>query len=139
MTSRSFVASIALAFALLATGCPGPRAPSQATTATKKAPIRTQAQKTGPSGADLYKSSCAACHGPDAKGVPNLGKDLVNSDFCKSQTDDQMLEFLKKGRPADDPANTTKVAMPPKGGNPALKDDDLRAIVTYIKSLRTTP
>lgn len=137
MTSRTLVASIALALSLLAAGCPGPQAPAQP--AARKAPLRTQAQKTGPSGADLYKSSCAACHGPDAKGIPNLGKDLVNSEFCKSQTDDQMLAFLKKGRAADDPANTTKVAMPPKGGNPALKDDDLRSIVTYINSLRTTP
>ncbi len=139
MTSRSLVASLALAFTLLAAGCPGPAAPAQSATTTKKAPLRTQAKKAGPSGADLYKSSCAACHGPDAKGVPNLGKDLVNSEFCKSQSDDEMLAFLKKGRAADDPANTTKVAMPPKGGNPALKDDDLRAIVTYITSLRTTP
>ncbi len=137
MTSRSLVASFALAVSVLTAGCPGPAAPAQATTTTKKAPIRTQAQSTGPSGLDLYKSSCAACHGPDAKGIPNLGKDLVNSEFCKSQTDDQLVDFVKKGRAADDPANTTKVAMPPKGGNPALKDEDLRAIVTYLASLRS--
>lgn len=136
MTSRPLVASIALALSLLAAGCPGPQAPAQAST-VKKEPIRTQPKQTGPSGADLYKSSCAACHGPDARGIPNLGKDLVDSEFCKSQTDDQMIEFLKKGRAADDPANTTKVAMPPKGGNPALKDDDLRAIVTYLRTLRS--
>jgi disulfide bond formation protein DsbB len=43
---------------------------------------------------------------------------------------------LKKGRPASDPANTTKVDMPPKGGNPALTDQDLADIVTYVRSLQ---
>lgn len=135
MTSRSIVGTLTLSLALLSVGCPGPAAPAQS--AAKKAPIRTQATKTAPSGADLYKSSCAACHGPDAKGIPNLGKDLIDSEFCKTQTDDEMVDFVKQGRAADDPANTTKIAMPPKGGNPALKDDDIRAIIGYLATLRS--
>ena len=59
----------------------------------------------------------------------------VASEFCRTQTDDQLVAFIKVGRGADDPANTTKIAMPPKGGNPALKDEDLRAIVTYVRGL----
>ena len=39
------------------------------------------------------------------------------------------------GRPADDPANTTGVAMLPKGGNPSLTDADLTDIVHFLKSL----
>ena len=34
-----------------------------------------------------------------------------------------------------DPANTTGVAMPPKGGNPALKEADLADIVAYLRTL----
>ncbi len=33
-------------------------------------------------------------------------------------------------------ANTTKVDMPPKGGNPALKDDDLVNIAAFLRSLQ---
>ncbi|MCO5172488.1 MAG: cytochrome c [Planctomycetes bacterium] len=139
MLTRSIIGSAALALALLAVGCPGPpAAPKQAATPPK--PVRVGGQTAAaPSGEDLYKRSCAACHGADAKGIPNLGLDLVDSEFCKSQSDDQLVEFVKKGRTSDDPASVTKVPMPPKGGNPALKDTDIKAIVAYMRSLQTSP
>jgi disulfide bond formation protein DsbB len=64
-----------------------------------------------------------------------LGKDLTVSTFVASQTDDQLLAFVKKGRPATDPANTTKVDMPPKGGNPALTDQDLANVIAFVRSI----
>ena len=30
----------------------------------------------------------------------------------------------------------TKIGMPPKGGNPALKDEQIGEIVAYLRSLR---
>lgn len=86
-------------------------------------------------GKKLFTSSCSSCHGPDAKGLPGLGKDLVTSQFVASQTDPELLAFIKKGRPASDPANTTQVDMPPKGGNPALTDANLDDIIAYIRSI----
>ncbi len=85
-------------------------------------------------GKELFLGTCASCHGPDAKGLPGLGKDLTTSAFVKQQTDAQLLEFIKKGRPATDPANTTGVDMPPKGGNPALTDQDLADIIAFIRT-----
>ncbi len=88
-------------------------------------------------GKTLYEQSCSACHGQDAKGIAGLGKDITaNSAFVSSQSDDQLLEFIKKGRDASDPANTTGVAMPPKGGNPTLTDDEIKAIIAYLRSLK---
>lgn len=81
-------------------------------------------------------STCAGCHGPDAKGLPNLGKDLTTSTFVSGKTDAELVDFLKVGRAADAPDNTTHVAMPPKGGNPALSDDDLKDVVAYMRSLQ---
>ncbi|MBI5670938.1 MAG: cytochrome c [Chloroflexi bacterium] len=78
---------------------------------------------------------CSACHGPDGRGLPNLGKDLVASEFIHSQTDEELLTFIKTGRPIWDPLNTTGIDMPPKGGNPALSDEDILAIIAYIRSL----
>lgn len=86
-------------------------------------------------GKDLYGKTCASCHGPDAKGLPKLGKDLTNSEFAMGLSDADLVAFIKKGRPASDPANTTKVDMPPKGGNPSLSDKDLQDIVAYIRTL----
>jgi disulfide bond formation protein DsbB len=78
---------------------------------------------------------CAACHGPEGRGLPKLGKDLVESEFVHTKNDQELLAFVKTGRPSFDPANTTGIDMPPKGGNPALKDDDILAIITYVRSL----
>lgn len=89
------------------------------------------------SGAKLFTRSCAACHGPDARGAKGLGKDLVNSEFTAKLTDDEFLAFVKKGRNPGDPLNTTGVDMPPKGGNPALSDDDLLDIIAYLRSIHT--
>jgi disulfide bond formation protein DsbB len=86
-------------------------------------------------GKTVFDSTCVACHGPDAKGLPNLGKDLTTSEFVASQSDAQLVEFIKTGRPISDPANTTGVDMPPKGGNPALTDQDIADVVAYIRTL----
>ncbi len=86
-------------------------------------------------GEELYMSTCASCHGPDARGLPNLGKNLRTSEFVKGLSDEELLDFIKKGRPASDPANTTGVDMPPKGGNPALTDEDIMHIIAYIRSI----
>ena len=82
-----------------------------------------------------YKATCAACHGQDARGIEGLGKDLHNNAFVASLTDDEMVDFLNEGRPADHPDNDTGVAMPPKGGNPALTDADLLNITAYLRTL----
>lgn len=82
-------------------------------------------------------NTCSACHGADARGVPGGGKNLVaKSEWMKRQDDAALMAFIKQGRPASSPENTTKVDMPPKGGNPALTDDDIRDVVAYIRSLQ---
>ena len=87
-------------------------------------------------GQKVFKDTCAACHGPKATGIPGLGKNLTTSEFAKGKTDAELVAFIKKGRPTSDPANTTGVAMPPKGGNAALTDQDLADAVAYIRTLQ---
>lgn len=86
-------------------------------------------------GENVYASSCATCHGPDAKGIEGLGKDLHNNAFVDGKTDTEMVDFIKVGRPAGDPANETGVDMPPKGGNPSLSDQDIYDVVAYLRTL----
>lgn len=117
----SLLVILALALSACGGGAVAPAAPKSKGDATK--------------GKTAYAATCSACHGADAKGVPSLGKDMTTSTFIKGLTDDQFLDFLKKGRPASDPANTTKVDMPPKGGNPALADQDLYDIIAFIRTL----
>ena len=86
-------------------------------------------------GETLFAGTCVSCHGVDAKGLPGLGKDMTTSEFIASQTDAELIAFIKTGRPTGDPANTTGVDMPPKGGNPALDDEDIADIVAYIRTI----
>lgn len=89
-------------------------------------------------GRATYLTTCIACHGPNGEALPNLGKDLAHSEFVKAQTNSQLQMFLKLGRPTWDPANTTKVDMPGKGGNPKLTDKDLADITQYLRFLQAS-
>lgn len=87
-------------------------------------------------GEALFASNCTACHGVTGAGVQGLGKDLLHSDFVARSSDAQLLAFMKVGRDAGDPANTTRVAMPPKGGNPALNDGQLADLVACLRAMQ---
>lgn len=119
------------------TSAPPTTAPTAAASATPQ--TGAQAAALDPArvkaGEQVFQTTCSACHGFNAKGIPGLGKDLVDSPFVDSQSDDQLLAFIIKGRPVGDPANTTGVAMPPRGGNASLTDDKLMDVVQYIRSI----
>ncbi|MCL4252973.1 MAG: c-type cytochrome [Anaerolineae bacterium] len=85
-------------------------------------------------GGRLYGSACAACHGINLQGISGLGKTLINSEFVNRLNDDELVAFITVGRATSDPLNTTGVAMPAKGGNPSLTDENLHEIVDYIRS-----
>jgi disulfide bond formation protein DsbB len=87
-------------------------------------------------GQEQFDMVCIACHGPGGVGVEGLGKPFTTSEFVRSQTDAELLAFVKVGRPIGHPDNTTGVDMPPKGGNPALTDEDLLDIIAYIRTLQ---
>lgn len=88
------------------------------------------------SGTKLYAGTCIACHGANGVGIQGNGKALANNDFIKSLDDDALLAFIKRGRDPSDPKNTTGVGMPAKGGNPALSDDDILDIISYLRTLQ---
>lgn len=87
-------------------------------------------------GYQLYVSSCAACHGQGAEGVEGLGLPLSTSGFVRGETDKDLITFIKSGRASWDENNTTGIDMPPKGGNPAITDDQLQTIVDYLRALQ---
>lgn len=86
-------------------------------------------------GKEQYDMLCIACHGPGGEGIEGLGKPFTTSEFLQEKTDEEMVEFIKTGRPSSDPLNTTGVDMPPKGGNPALTDEQIIDIIAYVRTL----
>jgi mono/diheme cytochrome c family protein len=87
-------------------------------------------------GQELFKSTCAACHGQSAEGIDGLGTDMNNNEFIQSQSNADLIVFIAVGRSTTDPDNTTGVDMPPKGGNSSLTDTDLADIVDYLRTLQ---
>lgn len=112
-----------------------------ATTETTAADGTTAASEDGGGGDPVageatYQATCSACHAPDATGITGLGLPLANSEFVQSMTDDELVVFIAVGRDAGAPDNTTGVAMPPKGGNPSLDDEDLLNVVAWLRTLQ---
>ena len=83
-----------------------------------------------------WDSTCRSCHGANGEGVEGQGIDVRSSAFIQGLDDDGLLAYIKKGRLASDPDNTTGIQMPPKGGNPLLKDQDIRDIIAYLRTLQ---
>lgn len=123
---------VGLALVLAACGGGEPDGNGAAAEPSKEVPSGDPAN-----GEVLFNQVCIACHGPAGAGIEGLGKNMVTSAFIRDQTEDELLTFVKTGRPVGDPLNTTGVDMPPKGGNPALTDEQLLDIIAYIRSLQT--
>lgn len=87
-------------------------------------------------GETLYGTTCIACHGQGGVGIEGLGKNMPDSEFIRGLSDEELMAFIKVGRPTGDPENTTGVDMPAKGGNPALDDSDILDIIAYIRTLQ---
>ena len=74
-----------------------------------------------PDGKKVYDTVCMACHTPGAAGAPKLGDKAAWAPRIKTGMDTLYASALKG-----------KNAMPPKGGNAALPDADLKAAVDYL-------
>jgi len=76
---------------------------------------------------------CSACHGPQGRGIPNLGANLTDSTWLHSDGSYAgVLQTIRQGVGADKSSNGT--TMPPKGGS-ALSEDQLKAVAAYVWSL----
>ncbi len=80
-------------------------------------------------GKKIYQGTCIACHdGPEGKGLIPGAPNFNASDGPLSKPDDVLLQHVRDGlqRPG------TPIAMPPKGGNPALSEQDLKDAIAYL-------
>jgi cytochrome c6 len=82
---------------------------------------------SGSTGAELFKSKCAGCHGPDAKGQTSMGKMLkvkdLTSEEVQKQSDAELHDIIAKG----------KKPMPAYGTQ--LKKEQIDDLVAYLREL----
>lgn len=78
--------------------------------------------------ADLYKTKCQACHGPDGVGNTPMGKKLGARDFhspeVQKMTDAQLIEVITKG----------KEKMPAYGAG-KLTAEQIKELASYVREL----
>ncbi|GAB4382466.1 MAG: hypothetical protein Kow0022_00040 [Phycisphaerales bacterium] len=86
-------------------------------------------------GEATYKNDCALCHGPNAEGLPRLGKPLRNSAFVQEHSDEELLQLLIAGRAPSDPLNTTGSLMPPRAAK-GLSDSALKRVIAYLRAIQ---
>lgn len=111
------------AITTLADSSPSPSAPGTAA-ALPGDPVK---------GATLYGQNCATCHGASLEG--GIGAVLNPMDKLPGVANpldpNFLIDIITNGRTpqAGDPK---QIAMPPKGGNTALADQDIKDLAAYI-------
>ena len=78
-----------------------------------------------------FDQYCIGCHGPDGRGITNLGVDLVASAFVASKSESALVEFLKAGRLPDDSASKTGRPMP---GFAWVPEGELKSVAAFVKA-----
>lgn len=80
------------------------------------------------SGKEIYGQTCMACHGADGRGALSGMPDLTKPDGPLSKPAELLFQHIIEGFQSPG----SPMAMPPKGGNPELTEDEIRAVLSYI-------
>lgn len=88
--------------------------------ATSDAPVET-ASKAARSGKEVYAAVCQVCHTAGIAGAPKLGDKAIWEPRVATGLDSLMNVAING-----------KGAMPARGGNPAVTDDELKATIIYM-------
>jgi cytochrome c5 len=101
-----------------------PAAPAAAAASPAKPAAGATASGESGAGKSTYDKACTVCHAAGVAGAPKAGDKDAWGPRLK-QGVDALYQAALKG----------KGAMPPKGGNTALSDADVKAAVDYMVSL----
>ena len=80
-------------------------------------------------GEKLYMQNCMVCHADDGSGAMPGVFDLTENRNWSTLPEKQLLDQMNKGIQKSGAA----VNMPPKGGNPNLKDKEILTILSYMR------
>lgn len=83
----------------------------------------------------LWNATCRSCHGATGEGVPGQGVPLDDSAYVRDHTNKELTDFVIEGRTASASDTILYLEMPPNGGNPMLKEQQIVDIVAYMRTL----
>lgn len=126
--------------ALVAVAVPALVALTAVTTLADSSPSPSAALPGDPArGATLYAQNCATCHGASLEG--GIGAKLSPLDKLPGVANPLdptfLINIITDGRQPQ-PGDPRQVAMPPKGGNTKLADQDIKDLAAYIIANQNT-
>lgn len=80
-------------------------------------------------GKAVYSQTCIACHGANGKGMIPGVRDLTDADGALAKSDEELIRNITEGFQTPG----SPMAMPAKGGNPTLTEEDIRTVVKYLR------
>lgn len=80
-------------------------------------------------GAQVYKQTCVVCHGANGKGAVPGASNFTDPKGVLTKPDSVLLAHIINGYQSPG----SPMAMPPRGGNPKLTDQDLKNALNYIR------
>lgn len=80
-------------------------------------------------GRQIYEQTCVACHGADGKGALPGVPDFTASNGPLAKEDAVLAQNVVNGFQSPG----SMMAMPPKGGNAELTEEDIVSVLRYIR------
>lgn len=80
-------------------------------------------------GKTVYSQTCVACHGANGKGTIPGVSDFTDADGPLAKSDDELISSIRDGLVTPG----KPLSMPAKGGNPSLSDEEIQAILVYLR------
>lgn len=80
-------------------------------------------------GQEIYEQTCVACHGADGRGALPGAPDFTSKSGPLAKQDAQLLKNITDGFQSPG----SMMAMPPKGGNSELTEEDINLVIQYIR------
>ncbi len=107
------------------------RSQQQAPSIAASVPAAMTSDASREAAAALYDRACAGCHGP-----ANAGMQLIRADYLRDHSDLEVMALIRAGRDATAPDNFSGAAMPANGGQIGIPDEQLLALVRYLREVK---
>ncbi len=85
---------------------------------------------SGLTGEQIYTQTCIACHGGNGAGTVPGAPNFPSENSPLSKSDDELVKNISNGYQTPG----SPMAMPAKGGNSQLNTEDIRNVLSYIRS-----
>lgn len=93
-------------------------------------PATASAKEAVEIGKTVYSQTCIACHGANGKGAIPGVSDFSKADGPLAKSDEALIASIRDGLVTPG----KPLSMPAKGGNPSLTDEEIKAVVEYLRT-----